>query len=99
MNPEELKSEIEKLQNQITWFEPNEEDFIESYEELLDCDGPISIGTLKYYPSEILKKCDPIAYRCGLLDYIDSIDLEEISEYQELQTKLEELKTQLNELN
>lgn len=41
------------------------------YDELLDEMGEIEIGTLKFLPSEIIKKCDPIAYHQGLLDFED----------------------------
>ena len=43
------------------------------YCEALDEQGMIHIGTLEYYPSFVLEKVDPIAYRCGLSDYYDSI--------------------------
>lgn len=43
----------------------------EFYDELLDEMGEIEIGTLKFLPSEIIKKCDPVAYDQGLLDFED----------------------------
>ena len=45
----------------------------ESYREYLDSDGPVTIGGLEFWPSRILEKLDPIAYRCGLTDYTDSL--------------------------
>ena len=41
-----------------------------------DIYGTITIGSLSYQPSRTLKEIDPIAYRCGLADYIDSLDME-----------------------
>ena len=49
------------------------EDVEESYHEALDEGGPVTIGGLEFWPSRILKELDPIAYRCGLIDYTDSL--------------------------
>lgn len=46
------------------------EDF---YDETLNEMGEIEIGSLKFWPADILKNCDPIAYRCGLADFEDYI--------------------------
>lgn len=43
----------------------------EYYDELLDEQGLIEIGIYKFLPSEVLKKCDPVAYDQGLLDFED----------------------------
>lgn len=52
----------------------------ENYDELLDdCNDSYKIGTLTFYPSEILSKCDPIAYRCGISDLVS--DQMEDAEY------------------
>lgn len=43
----------------------------ENYDEWLDeIDGEVHIGSLTFWPSEILKKCAPIAYRVGLDEYV-----------------------------
>lgn len=45
----------------------------ENYDEILDdCNNYVQIGTLTFYPSEILSKCDPVAYRCGISDEINN---------------------------
>ena len=44
-----------------------------SFDDLLDDDGPVSIGSLEYEPSEVLKAVDPTAYRCGLADYVSAL--------------------------
>lgn len=50
----------------------------EQFDEMLDdVYEPITIGFGKYYASQILKNCDPIAYRIGLQDYADSLEEEE----------------------
>ena len=48
----------------------------EMYCEALDEQGLISIGTLQYAPSEVLRNCDPIAYRVGLSDFEDFLSEE-----------------------
>lgn len=43
------------------------------YDEMLDeCYRPIEICGLRYYPSDIFEKIDPVAYRCGFSDFVDS---------------------------
>ena len=43
----------------------------EEYNESLDDMGEISVGNLTFYPSDILKNCDPIAYDIGFTEYQD----------------------------
>lgn len=43
------------------------------YKEALNEQGVIKIGNLAYEPAYVLKAVDPTAYRCGFLDYIDSL--------------------------
>lgn len=46
----------------------------DSYDDMLDESGAIDIGYLSFYPSDILKNCDPIAYDCGYSEYEDSCE-------------------------
>lgn len=51
-----------------------EEEMNEQFDEMLDeCYEVVKIGYLTFYPSQILKECDPIAYQIGVQEYIDSI--------------------------
>ena len=94
-----LKKQIADLENKIDNFEIDEDKYDENYDEWLDeIYGEIMIGNISFLPSRILKELDPIAYRCGFSDYIDSLDIEDDEEYQELQTELEEVKEELAEL-
>ena len=44
------------------------------YDEMLDDCYPIfKMGCLEFYPSDILKKMDNIAYECDLNDYYSNI--------------------------
>ena len=44
---------------------------IEQFNELLDMDGEIEVGGVSFLPSQILRELDPIAFREGLLNYVD----------------------------
>ena len=94
-----LKKQIADLENKIDNFEIDEDKYDENYDEWLDeIYGEIMIGNISFLPSRILKELDPIAYRCGFSDYIDSLDIEDDEEYQELQTELGEVKEELSKL-
>jgi hypothetical protein len=44
------------------------------FDEMLDESYPVfEMGYLKFYPSQILRECDPVAYNQSLLDFEDSI--------------------------
>ena len=46
----------------------------EMLDELLDEIYPVyKMGELTFYPSQILRECDPIAYNEALLDFEDAI--------------------------
>jgi hypothetical protein len=47
----------------------------EMYDEALDEQGEVKVGTLTFYPSQILKECDPIAYRVGFSDWLDANEM------------------------
>jgi hypothetical protein len=75
---------------------------VEAYDELLDMDGPVKVGSMEFYPSDVLKNCDPIAYSIGVNEYIDSMiedlryDLERTEDEDEvadLNERIEELES------
>lgn len=43
------------------------------FDDLLDEDGPVVLGGYNYAPSDVFKRVDPTAYRCGLVDFADSL--------------------------
>ena len=54
-------------------------EFIEEYEaterynDMIDeCNPIVSIFGMEYLPSRVLEDIDPIAYNCGLADYLDA---------------------------
>ena len=59
-----------------TWYDAEQ-----AFDEMLDDSYPaIKIGYLTFSPAEVLFNCDPVAYRAGLLDWLDSegIDTDEL---------------------
>lgn len=92
-----IESQINDLQNKIDRFEIESDDYEEQYNDLLNESGLVYIGGIEFDPSDILKKLDPIAYRCGLLDYINSIvDYREDQKYNQLTIEMEELENELS---
>ena len=47
-----------------------------SYDMMLDNDSEIVVAGLQFWPSEVLRRLDPIAYRIGLNDYLDSMGVD-----------------------
>ena len=75
---------------------------VESFDELLDCDGDVTVAGMVFAPSTILKNCDPIAYSIAVNEYIDSMiedlryDLERTEDEDEvadLNERIEELES------
>lgn len=97
---------IRKLQDQITdkqrqqnSIECDPDDMGSLFDECLDEAGSIKVAGYTFYPSQILKECDPIAYRCGLNDYADSMfNKEETEEYQALQEEIYQLESDIEDL-
>lgn len=51
----------------------------EMFDELLDqCYEELRMGELSWSPSTALQRLDPVAYRCGLADYLS--EFEEVDE-------------------
>ena len=94
-----MKSQIadkEKQQNQI---ELDPDDYEDQFDDMLDESIPkIDIGGLTYSPSHVLKNVDPTAYCCGLIDYIDSLDVEDSDEYKALQDEIDQLQSDIEDL-
>lgn len=103
----ELAQQAKALQDQIDSFELDPDDYTEQYDEMLDDVNGEFMGMNASY---ILKGMDPVAYRCGLLDYLDSLDqdeekmnndecLELFNQLEEIESEIEELEDELAELD
>ena len=95
---DEVKAEITEVEKEIDQFELDPDNYEELYDEMLSEEGPVRIGGLEYDPARVLREMDPIAYRCGLLDFVDGMELEDSEEYREMVERLEELQDELTDL-
>ena len=57
----------------------DEDDLRDRYHDMLDEMGLVEIAGLDYAVSHALQSVDPIAYRCGMIDYQDALDWDEWS--------------------
>lgn len=91
-----LITDKEKQQEQI---ELDPDDYVTQFDESLDESVPeIEIGSLTYSPSHVLKNVDPVAYRCSLNDFVDSLDVEDSDEYKALQSEIDDIQDEIDQL-
>ena len=82
----ELKSEIDGFEYSLTEAE---------FDEYLDEAGEQHTSVGSFYPSNILKNCDPIAYHCAKSDYEGNFNLADCAEYADMLKELESLENYL----
>lgn len=93
------QKELSDIQNDIDNFDASDYVTEDDYDEMLDdCHGDIDICGYSYSASRVLQEVDPIAYRCGYNDYVDSIDLDAIVEYCELTEQKDELESEIEDI-
>lgn len=103
-NIEQLQRDIEDKQGEIATAQSNIETFKfscteEQFDDFLNDIGQVvNICGMEFYPSDILKNCDQIAYRCVKSDYDANFDLNDVKEYQYFVASLDELESQLYDL-
>ena len=85
----ELKSEIDNFEYSLTEAE---------FDEYLDKEGEQQTSVGSFYPSDILKSCDPVVYRCAKSDYEGNFDLDDCTEYTGMVEELESLESDLKSL-
>jgi hypothetical protein len=51
----------------------SEAEAVERYEDILDSEGPLTLAGMSYARSYVLREIDPVAYRCGFNDFVDSL--------------------------
>lgn len=95
---DELMTRIAEVKESIRTFEIDQSKHEEEYKDLIDESGPVMICGMSFTASRILAEIDPTAYRCGLNDYVDSLDVTDDSEYQALEEELAELEAELEAL-
>ena len=92
-----INEQIENLQSQLDHFEyeASEEEFNNFLD---DCYESVTIAGMDFYASDVLKSCDPVAYRCMKSDYESNYDVEDCAEWQEMSEKLSDLLYKLEDL-
>ena len=97
--------EIRKLQDQVTdkqsqqrAIEIDPDDYSSEYDEVLDESGNVEIAGYFFNPSHALQVLDPTAYRCGLNDFVDSLDVEDTDDYKALQEEIDQLQSDIEDL-
>ena len=99
-----LERDIEDKQGEICTAQSNIETFEyeaseSEFDEFLDeVDSSVVIYGMEFLPSDILKSCDPVAYRCAKNDFESDYDLDNCEEYKDLKDELEALEDQLSDL-
>ena len=100
---EQVQTEIENLESNISELKSEINDFEYSltedeFDEFLDEGGEQHTSVGSFYPSDILKSCDPVAYRCAKSDYEGNFDLDDCTEYTDMVEELEGLESDLESL-
>lgn len=95
----DLRLQIADKEKQQEQIELDPDDFADQFDDMLDESIPeIEIGCLTYSPSHVLKNVDPTAYRCGLNDFVNSLDVKDSDEYKDLQDEIDQLKSDIEDL-
>ena len=79
MNQEQREEKIETQLEKRVKEELKPIDLEELYREMLDECEPVEVAGLSFCASRIIEELDPIAFRCGVSDYADSLIGETIS--------------------
>ena len=100
---EQVQTEIENLELSITELKAEFDGFEYSMTEaefdgFLDEEGKQHTSVGPFYPSDILKNCDPVAYRCAKADYEGNFGLGDYATYTKMSFQLESLESDLESL-
>ena len=93
---ENIKLNITELQADINSFEYSLSE--SEFDDYLDEEGEQHTSVGSFYPSDILKSCDPVAYRCAKSDYEGNFDLDDCTEYTDMVEELDSLESDLESL-
>jgi hypothetical protein len=81
MNQDQRTKKIEAELDKRVKEELKPIDLEELYREMLDeCEPEVKVAGLSFCASRIIEELDPIAFRCGVSDYADSLIGETISD-------------------
>lgn len=67
---------IAKINEEVKFV--TDDELHEQYDESLNESGCVTVAGMGFWPSDILKNCDEVAYRAGFNDWLDGQDYIEI---------------------
>jgi hypothetical protein len=91
------KAALEKAQSALDQFEPDEAEAESRYDDMLDEVGQYDLRGMfaNYQPSRVLREIDPVAYRCGMNDWLDGEDKSTFEGWEDLHDDVEDCATEL----
>jgi peptidoglycan hydrolase CwlO-like protein len=93
----ELALKRDSIQESMDSFELDPDDYEDEYIKLLNDEYPdVDICGYSWNPVYILRERDPTAFRCGLLDYVDTLDVTESEEYKEMEDDVDDLNYEID---
>ena len=99
MRKSEIELRITELRVELQNFEINPDQHEDAYRDLIDeLGGEVTVAGIKFCASRILEELDPIAFRCGLNDYVDTLDVTEDEDYKAIELEIESLEEELAEI-
>jgi len=88
---QELNERLQEVKDKKEAIENNEQEYEDRYDEMIDEQGTVKIGSLEYTASHVLEQIDPIAYNLGYNEYFDEQLSECENEITEIETELKEV--------
>lgn len=94
-----LTEQLEGVHDSMVDFDKSEYFDEDKYMEVLkDIYGDVEICGMTMSQARILKEMDSTAFRCGMNDYIDSLDNEDFDEYNLLTEEEEDIENKISDL-
>lgn len=94
----ELKETLAAKQSELDSFELDNDKYAAQWDECLNEGGYVYVAGIAFNPSRVLKELDPIAYRCGLNDYVDGLDKGNDEDYKELSSEVQAIQDTVDNL-
>ena len=93
----QIEKELGEARAELENFEIDKDDYEEDYRDMLNEQGPVKVGYLAFEIARIVEKLVPTAYRIGLSDYVDGLDVKDDGDYQAIEERIEELENDLDD--
>lgn len=70
----------------------------EEFDDSLDIEGPTFVLGEEFYPSHIIKRCDPELYQTLKEKFENDTDIEEIKEWNDLDKRMFDIRNRIEEI-